>query len=127
MSSVESTRDSLCEELSQNLNENVTEHEVVTVTIERNERGDTVKLERVTDRLRTRQLDDVRNRREERVRTEVVRDTIYLERRDSVSSVRIQGASARASPWIQGLKWMCWIIVSITVLIIVLKLTKVFK
>ena len=43
-------RDSLREEILQNLNENLTEHEVVTETVIYN---DTLIIERITDRTRT--------------------------------------------------------------------------
>ena len=45
-------RDSLREEISQNLNENLSEHEVVTWTVVQPQ-GDTLKVERVTERTRT--------------------------------------------------------------------------
>lgn len=45
-------RDSLREEILQNLNENLTEHEVVTETVIYN---DTLKIERITERTLSRE------------------------------------------------------------------------
>ena len=125
VSSVEETRDSLREEISQNLNENLTEHEVVTWTIVQ-EPGDTVKVERVTDRTReTGSKFQVQGSKVE-VRTEVVRDTVYVERIDTVkvSISRLQVAdSARASPaWVKGLKWLFFVLLAIVTLIIIIRI-----
>ena len=62
----------------------------------------------------------------------MVRDTVYIEHRDSVMVEEIAGGvgndgSARASPFVSALKWVFWIIVSVTVFIIVLKVTRVFN
>ena len=127
VSSVEETRDSLREEISQNLNENLTEHEVVTWTIVQ-EPGDTVKVERVTDRTReTGSKFQVQGSKVE-VRTEVVRDTVYVERIDTVkvSISRLQVAdSARASPaWVKGLKWLFFVLLAIVTLIIIIRIKR---
>ena len=127
VSSVEETRDSLREEISQNLNENLTEHEVVTWTIVQ-EPGDTVKVERVTDRTReTGSKFQVQGSKVE-VRTEVVRDTVYVERIDTVkvSISRLQVAdSARASPaWVKGLKWLFFVLLAIVTLIIIIRINR---
>lgn len=55
--------------------------EVTTITIDRNDAGDTLRVTQVTDRDRSRSMYDVR------CKTEVVRverDTVYVERKDSV-------------------------------------------
>lgn len=90
---------------------------------------DTVKVSTVTDRTRARSMSDVR-RQKEKVR--VVRDTVYVERSDSTSVKEFTGSpagsgTARASPVVQALKWVFWIIVSITVLLIVIKMFNFFK
>ena len=81
------SRDSLREEISQSLNENLTEHEVVTETVIYN---DSLKIERITDRVRT--LESGSKRQDSRVvvRTEVVRDTVYVERVDTVEVQKFQ-------------------------------------
>ena len=96
-------RDSLREEISQNLNENLSEHEMVTWTIiHRNPSDstampDTVKVERITERTRLSGSElRVKN---EKVSVEVVRDTIYIERKDSVEvqEFKAQGSSGSSS------------------------------
>ena len=108
------SRDSLREEISQNLNENLTEHEVVTETViytidcvepahARQTESElssvlaqsqpSLKIERITDRVRT--LESGSKRQDSRVvvRTEVVRDTVYVEKRDS--SLQVLGLAKR--------------------------------
>ena len=98
--------------------------ETTTITIRENEQGDTIKVVQVTDRERVRSKADVRSMKEE---VRVVRDTVYIEHRDSVMVQEIAGGvsndgAARASPWISALKWIFWIIVGLSVLIIIVKL-----
>ena len=94
--------------------------EVTTITIDRNEQGDTLKQSVVTDRLRTRNRNRLRD-----VEVKVVEkiDTVYIERRDSVRVREFQGSggSNRPSAFVSALKWIFWIIVSITVFIIIIK------
>lgn len=97
--------------------------EVTVITIDRNEVGDTLKVSTVTDRERVRDRSAVRA---QETRVEVRVDTVYVERRDSVmvqeTLRQAQGDSGgRASALVQALKWVFWIIVSITVLFIILK------
>ena len=124
---VESVTDSLREEISQNLNENLTEHEVITETVFQ---GDSVRLERITDRVTVRDRSARTEAKKEEVK--VVRDTVYVERRDSTSVKEMVGPSAgsgtaRASPVVSTLKWIFWIIVSVTVLIVVIKMFNLLK
>ena len=65
--------------------------EVTTITIRENERGDTVFRSEVTDRDRIRSKADVRSKKEV-VRVE--RDTVYIERKDSVL---VQGSRFQVS------------------------------
>ena len=116
------SRDSLREEISQNLNENLTEHEVVTETVIYN---DSLKIERITDRTRT--LESGSKFQDSRVVVRTVRDTVYIERKDTVEvqGVKLQGASSSLNPHpsaLNYLKWICWILVAGIVLIIVVKL-----
>lgn len=115
-------RDSLREEVSLNLDENLTEHEVITETVICN---DSVKVERVTDRVTVRERSARTEAKKEEVR--VVRDTVYIEHRDTTSVKEIAGqdgndGTARASPWTSALKWVFWIIVGLSALIIIVKL-----
>ena len=96
--------------------------EVTTITIQTNEKGDTIGRSVVTDRTlvkeRNRQQ-DVRSKREE-----VVHDTVYIEKRDSsvvmeqtVSSKPLSGKQSITST----LKWTFAILCAIIVLIITVK------
>lgn len=119
--------DSLREEISQNLNENLTEHEVITEMVFCN---DTLKVERITDRVTVRDRSAKTEAKKEEIR--VVRDTVYIERSDTTSVKEVAGPStgsgtARASPVVSTLKWIFWIIVSITVLIVVIKMFNLLK
>ena len=102
--------------------------EVTTVTVDRNDVGDTLRVTTVTDRTRASVRDRVRD-----VEVKIVEktDTVYVERRDSVyvqETLRpAQGDSGRASAFVSALKWVFWIIVSITVLLIVIKLFNLLK
>ena len=111
-------RDSIREEIAQNLEENLKEHEVITETVFCN---DSVKVERVTDRVTVRERSARTEAKKEEVR--VVRDTVYVEKRDSVMVTTASASSAtRASPWVSALKWIFWIIVGLSALIIIVKL-----
>ena len=97
--------------------------EVTTVTVQLNEVGDTVKTSTVTDRTRARAFD---RRKDVEIRTEIVRDTVYIEKIDSVyvSTTNLTNRTdKRASP-LSYLKWIFWILVAGIVLIIVVKLGK---
>lgn len=93
-----------------------------TITIRENERGDTIRMNTVTDRERTRSMYDVRRQKEE---VRVYRDTVYIERRDSVQvkSEEIKVKSDRASGFVSALKWIFGIIVAV----IALTITKTIK
>ena len=95
-----------------------------TVTIRENENGDTVRMTTETDRERVRSISDVRSKKEE---VRVVRDTVYVERRDSVevSSSRFQvsgdSLNHRPSTLILTLKWVFALIVAVSVLLLIVK------
>ena len=78
------TGDSLREEISQNLNENLTEREVVTETVIV---GDTLKTVRTIDRARSLVSGSKFQDSRVVVKTEVVHDTVYIERVDRVTDV----------------------------------------
>ena len=97
--------------------------ETTTITIDRNEVGDTLKVVQVTDRERVRSRADVRSKKEE---VRVVRDTVYVERTDSVrverGQVRGDGYQSGGTALHRTLKWIFWIIVGLSALIIIVKL-----
>lgn len=98
--------------------------EVTTVTVDRNEVGDTLRVTTVTDRTRAREKSDVRSRTVD-VRTRV--DTVYVAVRDSVSSFAFQNPVSLNTKLstLNSLKWIFWIIVALTVLIIILKFRRI--
>lgn len=111
--------DSLREEIAQNLNENLTEHEVITETVFL---GDSVRLERVADRVTVRDRSARTEAMKEGVR--IVRDTVYIERRDSVrgqESRNFGPTEARASPVVSALRWIFGIIVLVIILVTIFK------
>ena len=92
---------------------------------------DTVRVERVTERTRT--LDSGSKIQDSRTRVEVVRDTIYVERKDSVEvqELNVQHGTWNMKPETIGdpkpstlnltLKWILWIIIGLIALIITVK------
>lgn len=94
--------------------------EVTTITIDRNEAGDTLKVVQVTDRTRARNRDGIAK---QMTKTVVRTDTVYVAVRDSVVESRNYGATEsgnRPSAVARALKWVFWIIVSLTVFIVVI-------
>gem|GEM_PF-3303124 len=96
------------------MNENVAEHEVVTWTVAK-PGGDTMKVERVTERTKFQVSSSTVQDSKMAVRTLTVRDTVYIEKRDTVESFRFQGSSGslnpHPSPLILLMKWIFWIII----------------
>lgn len=99
--------------------------EVTTITIDRNEVGDTLKTSVVTDRTRARNRDRIAK---QETKTIIKTDTVYVAVRDSVyveTPDRVGGdGSGRPSAFVSALKWVFWIIVSLTVFIVVIKFLK---
>ena len=109
------------EEIGQRMEENVTEREVVTWM-----QGDTVKAVRVTERVKGRNLISTQETKREAVR--VVRDTVVVERRDTVVVEKARGqppAENRRAPWLEALRWIFWIIVLVIILVIILKFRRI--
>ena len=102
--------------------------ETTTITIRENEAGDTIRMSRIIERDRIRDRAQV-NDRSETVR--VVRDTVFVEKRDSVSTTTnfTNGTNPESSriSIVQGLKWVFWIIVAVIVLTITLTITKTIR
>ena len=95
--------------------------EVTTIIVDRNETGDTVRVSTVTDRERVRNRDAIAV---QRTKTEVQRDTVVVEKRDSVyiKNTNLANPTNKASPVVSSLKWIFWIIVAVTILMIVVKI-----
>ena len=97
--------------------------ETVTITVDRNESGDTVRVSTVTDRLRGRSRDAIAT---QRTKTVVRVDTIYIEKRDTVSvkDSRFTGhGDQNGNTALHGtLKWIFAIIVAVIALIIVVRI-----
>ena len=72
------TRDSVREVMM--VAERDTLREVTTITVQTNERGDTIKVVQITDLTRARNRDTTSDTKE---KTVVRTDTVYIERRDS--------------------------------------------
>ena len=111
------TRDTVREEVALVVHDTL--REVTTITIRQNEAGDTLKVTQVTDRDRLRSKADVRSKKEV-VRVE--RDTIYVEKRDSVVVREAANISHHTSAISHLLKWIFWIICASVVLIITIKI-----
>ena len=98
---------------------------VTVVTVDRTEAGDTLRVSTVTERERVRNRDRYKA---QETKVEVRVDTVFVAVRDSVYvSQNAQISQKSASPVTSALKWVFWIIVSLTVFIIVFKVTRSFK
>ena len=97
--------------------------EVTTITVNRNDRGDTLRLVQVTERDRYRYRDRVRDVHQ---KTVVKTDTVYVAIRDSVSSSKFQGSivqgSNKKNSFVSSLKWIFAILCASIILIIVIKI-----
>lgn len=95
--------------------------EVTTITIQQNEAGDTVKQSIVTDRYRGRNTEGLKVHDE---RLTVQRDTIYVEKRDTVMVQKFQGfqgSSEKKPGLLTYVKWIFAIIVALIGLIITVR------
>lgn len=100
--------------------------EVTTITVDRNEIGDTLRMTTVTDRLRIKDRDAIAV---QKTKTEVRVDTIYIEKRDSIE-IRSRpegGQSQKGQTFLRGLKWVFWIIIALTGFVIVIKMFNILK
>lgn len=116
----EVTRDTVREEVALVVHDTL--REVTTITVDRNDRGDTLKVVQITDRDRIRDRSQVRDKSEKLI---VKTDTVYIAVRDSVSSSKFQvsgdSLNPRPSTLILTLKWMFAVICAVGVLIMVVK------
>lgn len=95
--------------------------ETKTITITKNEAGDTTFTSVVTDRLRTKNSDKIAAQTTKKV---IKTDTVYVEKRDSVDVRRYGATEAIQSGGtaLHGtLKWVFWIVVALIGLVIVVK------
>ena len=116
------TRDSVREVMM--VAERDTLREVTTITVQTNERGDTIKVVQITDLTRARNRDTTSDTKE---KTVVRTDTVYIERRDStmVSTTNCTNfTNNKEGFWTKlrkTLKWVLAVIVATTVFFIIKK------
>lgn len=98
--------------------------EVTTITIDRNEVGDTLKVVQVTDRTRAKAKSDVKSRM---VDVRVVHDTVFVAMRDS-SNVKTTNlanpTNGKSGGLVSALRWIFWIIVALAGLVIIIKIRR---
>ena len=96
--------------------------EVTTITIDRNDKGDTLKVVQITDRYRGRDMSDVRSKKED---VRIVRDTVYIEKTDSVfvqnTNLTNPTNTTKGSGFRATLKWIFWILIGLIGLTLALK------
>ena len=102
-----------------------------TITVQTNDKGDTLRVNTETDRERIRSKADVRR---QKVKTEIVRDTVYIEKRDSVFVQNTGGfdglTTGLANPtnkkntFVSSLKWITALVCAVVVLILVIRFLK---
>ena len=97
--------------------------EVTTVTIDRNEAGDTLRLSRVTERDRVHNRAQVKDQHE---RVVTKHDTVYVATRDSsyVQNTNFTNGTNKKSNFVSGLKWIFWILVCVIVLVLIIKVKR---
>ena len=118
------TRDSVKEEVMVAVHDTIME--VTTITVDRNEIGDTLRMTTVTDRLRIKDRDAIAV---QKTKVEVRVDTIYIEKRDSIE-IRSRpdgGQSQKGQTFLRGLKWIFWIVIALMGFVIVIKVFNVFR
>lgn len=86
--------------------------ETTTITVDRNEVGDTLFRSVVTDRTRAASRDHIAAYR---TKTVIKMDTVYVERRDSVL-VKNTNVKSRDSPFQRVLRLILWIVVGLIAL-----------
>ena len=120
-----SLQDSVKEEVMVAVHDTI--RETTTITIRENERGDTLRVSTVTDRERGRSRYDIAT---SRTKTEIRVDTVFIEKRDTIivksEELRVKSDQSGKTTLNSTLRWVFWIIVSLTVLIVVIKLTRRF-
>lgn len=107
-------RDSVVENVRDTL------REVTTITVRENEWGDTIRMSVVTDRDRVRERAAVRDKEEKVI---MKTDTVFVAVRDSVDVRNYETTESQSGGTAlhRALKWIFWIIVAVTVLIVVIR------
>ena len=95
--------------------------EVTTITVDRNEIGDTIRMSTVTDRERVRNRDAIAV---QRTKTEVRVDTIYIEKRDSIEIRSRPDGQSGGTALHKTLRWIFWIIIGLIALVITIRIVK---
>ena len=97
--------------------------EVTTITIDRNDKGDTLKVVQITDLTRARSRDNVVA---QRVKTEVRVDTVYVEKRDSVyiQNTNLTNPTNKKPGFLTYVKWIFALVCAVVVLILVIRFLK---
>lgn len=108
-------KDSLMDSIAVEVHDTIME--VTTITIRENEQGDTIRVSTVTDRLRVKDREAFAKKE---MKTEVRVDTVFVERRDSVSIRSPTGN--RQSALHDILRWIFWILVGLIVLTVIIKI-----
>ena len=91
-----------------------------SITVDRNDKGDTLRIATQTDRYRGHDARQLKTKSEE---LRIVHDTVYIEKRDSVLiSNKPETVNSKRSTVNQTLKWLFVILCAAIVLVITLKL-----
>lgn len=95
-----------------------------SITVDRNDKGDTLRVVSETDRYRGHDAQELRVKSE---KLRVVHDTVYIERRDSVEVQKVrgvpevQGAAEKGGGFRSTLKWLFYVILALTGLVVTVK------
>ena len=95
--------------------------EVTTITVDRNEIGDTVRVSTVTDRERVRNRDAIAV---QRTKKEVRVDTVYIEKRDSIEIRSRPDGQSGGTALHKTLRWIFWIIIGLIALVITIRIVR---
>ena len=97
--------------------------ETTTIHIQTNEVGDTIARSMVTDRTRARSRDAITA---QKTKTEVVRDTVFVEKRDSIE-IRSRPEGAKdgwGNQLARVLRLVLWIVIGLIGLVIVVRIKR---
>ena len=99
----EVTRDTVREQVMVAVRDTI--REVTTITVDRNDKGDTLKVVQVTDRDRIRDRSQLRDKSEKII---VKTDTVYIAVRDSVqvTTTNLSNPTNKSSNFVRSLKWI---------------------